>query len=143
MEEVGLYPPRVAGRSKLEKLWYLPVTVKRTYEETDTALCSDLPMLAGVGIRALVEAVGKEEVPEEENTKKKRKSLQQRIDELVQQGLLTSDGAEILQKLRLLGNDSAHEMKRHNTQTLGMAFDVVEHLLLGVYILPGESEKIK
>jgi len=34
-------------------------------------------------------------------------------------------------------------MKRHDTRTLGTAFVIVEHLLLGVYILPGESENIK
>ncbi len=42
-----------------------------------------------------------------------------------------------------MGNEAVHEMKRHDTRTLDIAFDVVEHLLLGVYILPEESENIK
>jgi hypothetical protein len=56
-------------------------------------------------------------------------------------GVLTQDGADILHKLRTLGNDAAHEVKPHSLQELGLAFDVVDHLLLGVYILPDHAKK--
>ncbi len=134
--EVDVYPPRLAGRRKLRNSLYLPAKVKKIYNETHTALSSDLPMLAGVGIRSLVEAVCQEK-------EAKGKDLKAKIEDLVTQGFLTPSGAEILQKLRLMGNETVHEMKRHNTRKLGIAFDVVEHLLLGVYILPEESEGIK
>ena len=82
-----------------------------------------------------------------EAVSKKRKAqgkdLKERIDNLVGRGFLTPLGAEILHKLRLMGNESVHEMKIHDTRVLGTAFDVVEHLLLGVYIIPKESRRIK
>ncbi len=131
-----VYPPRVAGRRKLRNVMYLPPKVRRVYNETHTALSSDLPMLAGVGIRSLVEAVCQER-------EARGRDLKLKIEDLVKQGFLTQSGAEILQRLRLMGNEAVHEMKSHNTQALSTAFDVVEHLLLGVYILPEESEKIK
>ena len=115
---------------------YLPQKVRRIYNETHKALCPELPMLAGVGIRSLMEAVCQEREAQGDNLKLK-------IDGLVKQGFLTQSGAEILQKLRLMGNEAVHGMKSHNTQILGTAFDVVEHLLLGVYILPEEPENIK
>jgi hypothetical protein len=54
---------------------------------------------------------------------------------------LTKDGADILHKLRTLGNDAAHEVKPHSLQELGLAFDVVDYLLLGVFILPVNAKK--
>ena len=55
-----LYPSRVAGRHKLEKDYLLPQKVRRIYNEAHTALSNRLLVLAGVGIRALIEAVCKE-----------------------------------------------------------------------------------
>lgn len=134
--DVEIYPPRMVGRRKLRNFRYLPPKVRKVYEETHQALSSELPLLAGVGIRSLVEAVCQEEDTE-------GKDLKDKIDDLVRQGFLTPSGAEILQKLRLIGNETVHEMKSHDIRVLGTAFDVVEHLLLGVYILPKESEKIQ
>ncbi len=106
---------------------------RRVYEETHQALCSDSPMLAGMGIRSLVEAVCQQENADV-------KDLKAKIEDLVEQGFLTQSGAEILQRLRLMGNEAIHEMKRHDTGTLGTAFDVVENLLREVYIFPAEFD---
>ncbi|MRR37470.1 DUF4145 domain-containing protein, partial [bacterium] len=54
-------------------------------------------------------------------------------------GLLTGDGAQILHRLRVLGNDAAHEVKPHTAEQLALAMDVVEHLLQGAYIFPGKA----
>jgi hypothetical protein len=85
--------------------------------------------LAGIGIRAIVETVCKDKESSGRN-------LASKIDDLVTQGVLTRDGANILHKLRTLGNESAHEVTPHDNVQLGLALDVVDHLLTGVYILP-------
>lgn len=59
-----------------------------------------------------------------------------KIDYLVKQGVLTTEGATILHKIRTLGNNAAHEVKPHDYVELGLALDVIDHLLQGVYILP-------
>ena len=59
-ESVELYPSRVAGRHKLRQVHFLPYTISRVYAETHSALCNKQPILAGIGIRALVETVCKE-----------------------------------------------------------------------------------
>lgn len=129
-EEV--YPPRVVGRPLLNYSHFLPYEVSQIYRETHQALCSGQLVLAGVGIRALIEAVCKEKgVP--------GKNLEKRIDSLASEGVLTKAGAEILHSLRTMGNTAAHEVKPHGENELNTAFDVVEHLLLGVYILPAKA----
>lgn len=64
------------------------------------------------------------------------KDLFEKINDLATQGVLTKDGADILHKLRVLGNKAAHEVKPHSTEQLNLSMDVIEHLLLGVYIFP-------
>jgi len=130
-----MYPGRIAGRPLLENLYYLPKEVRRVYGETHDALCNDLAILAGVGIRAIVEAVCTEKTAAGSNLKK-------RINALVPMGLITSGEATILHSLRFMGNKAAHRVKAHTQEELSAAFDVVEHVLTGVYILPKTSAKL-
>ena len=95
---------------------------------------NDQPVLAGVGVRALVETIC-------DDKQAAGSSLANRIDSLVTLGVLTQDGATILHKIRTLGNSAAHEVKPHSTESLGVAMDVCEHLLEGVYVLPHHAKK--
>ncbi len=133
-EEV--YPPRLVGRKKLGDSQELPFKVRLIYNETYKCLVQEMPILAAVGIRGLVEAICQEQKAPGDN-------LKQKVEGLVGLGVLTRSGADILHKLRLLGNESAHEMKRHHLWRLGIAFDVAEHVLQAVYLLPEKAEKLK
>ena len=124
-----LFPSRSAGRNGLKDTLMLPVNVQRIYIETISAMNNAQPVLTGIGIRAIVETVCKDKST-------KGKDLKEKIDSLVSLGLLTSEGAVILHKIRTLGNDAAHEVKPHKPDQLALAMDVCEHLLQGVYLLP-------
>lgn len=127
------FPNRIVGRAKLESLYALPYGVAKIYEEAHDALCSDLPILSGFGLRAIVEAVCNDKQVSGGNLKEK-------INGLHSMGLITNDGATILHSLRFMGNDAAHKMKVHTAPQMSAAFDVVEYLLMGVYILPEKAE---
>lgn len=134
VETTTLYPSRNEGRSALKDSHLLPSNVRRIYEETFKAMNNDQPVLAGIGLRALIETICKDR-------KATGPNLVAKIDSLVKLGVLTSDGAKILHKIRTLGNDSAHEVKPHTSEHLGLALDVSEHLLQGVYVLPHLAKK--
>ncbi len=126
----NLYPSRLEGRKRIDDdIVYLPVKIKRIYNETLQALNAKSQVLAGIGLRALVETVCKEKSASGSNLHKK-------IDDLVVKNILTPAGADILHKIRTLGNDAAHEVKPHSEKQLSLAMDVIEHLLKDVYILP-------
>lgn len=132
-----LYPPRIdqslTGQLYLrDDIYDIPDVVQAIYLETLKAVQHDLPTLAGVGIRAILEATCQER-------KTKKRNLADKIDELVSMSLLTSAGAEILHGIRLLGNDAAHEMKAPTKKQISAALKVIDHLLLGVYVLPQEA----
>lgn len=125
-----LYPSRIEGLKDLgNDVVYLPPDLRRVYAETTQALNNDSPVLAGIGLRALVETVCKEK-------NAKGKDLYDKINDLASNHVLTPSGADILHKVRTLGNKAAHEVKPHTPRQLSLAMSVVEHMLKDVYILP-------
>jgi hypothetical protein len=128
VESLVLYPSRNEGRVSIKDSHILPQNVQRIYDETIKAMNNDQPVLAGIGIRALVETICKDKLAEGKN-------LEQKIDALIKMGVLTPEGATILHQIRTLGNDAAHEVKPHKFEQLSLALDVCEHLLQGVYLL--------
>jgi predicted nucleic-acid-binding Zn-ribbon protein len=132
--EEKLYPSRLEGRKDLgDGERFLPPDTRRVYKETLQALVNNSPVLAGIGLRALVETICKERNAAGGN-------LLAKIDNLAAQHVLTPASATILHKIRSLGNAAAHEVKPHSERQLGLAMDVVEHLLKDVYILPKLAE---
>ncbi len=101
-----LYPSRVEGRKTLKsEEHYLPIKVRGIYKETLGALNNNSPVLAGIGLRALIETICKEKNAEGSNLYKK-------IDDLVDKKILTPVGSSILHKIRTLGKlcITHHEM---------------------------------
>ena len=129
-----LYPSRIEGRKGLgDETRYLPSSVRQIYDETLLALSNQAPILAGIGLRALLETVCKEKQAVGSDLLKK-------IDNLVTTGILTPASAAILHKIRTLGNAAAHEVKPHSEKQLGLAMEISEHLLKDVYVLPRQVE---
>ncbi len=129
-----LFPSPYEGRQPLSDVNLLPDKIQRIYKDSLTALNSQQEVLCGIGVRAIVETVCKDKSAA-------GRKLFQKINSLVSIGVLTQDGANILHKLRTLGNNAAHEVKPHTSKELGLAFDVLDHLLLGVYILPEHAKQ--
>jgi hypothetical protein len=128
------YPNPEKSRISLSDDHLLPEKLQRIYTETLSALNGNNPVLTGIGLRAIIETVCKDQSAS-------GSKLFFKINDLVTQNVLTKEGADILHKLRVLGNDAAHEVKPHSNVQLGLAFDVVEHLLQGVYILPYHAKR--
>ncbi|WIN05187.1 MULTISPECIES: DUF4145 domain-containing protein [Pseudomonas] len=127
--DVAVYPYRTAGRFKLKGVSILPIKVKAAYEELIQALNGGQKILAGLGVRVLIEMICKDKKAEGENLYKK-------IDNLVSLGVLTPSGSYILHKLRSMGNDSAHDAHVSSADQLNLAMDVVDNLLDSVYVHP-------
>ncbi|MFK5979381.1 MAG: DUF4145 domain-containing protein [Rhizobiaceae bacterium] len=131
-----LYPKRESGRTKLA--WYsmyLPIELRDIYAETDAAMDNKLLILAGVGMRAILETVCKDQ-------KAVGKDLYIKIDGLVKVGVLTTNGAKILHNVRAIGNVSAHEVKPQPQDQLDLAWEVIINLLNSVYILPKRASQV-
>jgi hypothetical protein len=134
-EKVSLYPSRLAGRKPIEMVLAIPQNVRMLYEETHATLCNQYPVLTGIGIRTLVEAVCSEQ-------KATGVNLEQKIDDLVTLGVLTKGNAERLHAIRFMGNKAAHEFTASPCE-VDVAMDIVENLVMTIYIIPTKARRLK
>ncbi len=132
-EKVKYYPARSEGLSSIET-YMLPPEIQGIYAETILAIESEQHILAGIGIRAIVETVCKER-------KATGDDLYKKINDLKAQSLVTPEGADILHKLRVLGNASAHEVKPQDSKQLALAMKIIRNLLESTYIIPTQVSR--
>lgn len=133
-ETVKYYPGRTAG-SRIEEPWYLPIRIGQIYSEARLAVEGELLIIAGIAIRALLEAICIE-------VKVVGRNLYKKIDDLHVRSLVTKEGVETLHKVRILGNRAAHESEAHTQDQLLLALEVVEHILVGTYIIPLKAKEV-
>lgn len=132
-EEINNYPSILQGHKELEYVWHLPKEVKAIYLQSLQAMKDNSNILAGIGLRATIEAICNER-----NIAKG--TLEKRIDKLASQGFISKKDAERLHAIRFLGNDAAHEIKISSQSNLLIALRIIEHLLVNIYILDGQVD---
>lgn len=134
---VSIYPPREEQSASNElylrdEMYAVPRIVKTIYHETFSAIKRKNPTLAGIGLRAIIELVCKDKGINV-------RGIEAKIDKLVEKGFLTCDGAEILHGIRIIGNEAAHDGKAPKRKQINAAMKIIDHLLLGIYIIPEEA----
>lgn len=133
-ETVTYYPARSVGLKPINS-YLLPDKVHDIYQETVLAIENDQSILAGIGLRALIETICKDLSAEGRN-------LHDKINWLHAKAIVTTEGVTTLHKLRVLGNDAAHEVKKHTGAQLAVALQIIEHMLDGTYLIPGRVSQV-
>ena len=133
-ETIKYYPARVEGVKTLES-HLLPYITQQIYKETVLSIENEQFILAGIGIRAIVETICKDLEAE-------GRDLYHKINALKDRSIVTQEGADTLHKLRVLGNSAAHEVKAHDSQQLELALRIIEHMLEGTYIIPARVASV-
>ncbi len=113
----------------------LPKILRKLYDEVKVAFENDAEILSGLGLRTLTEAICIEQ-------KVTGNNLQTKIVSLKDQGLISVNEVPILDKLRVIGNFAAHEIKGLPLDILSYALDIINHVLKSIYILPKINKKI-
>ena len=134
---VKVYPemPREDHRSPQPDAVY-PDVVMKIYEETIKALNCGAYILAGGGLRAIVEAICIDQQVGQGN-------LQQKIEELRNRGLLAQPQANLLHEERYIGNAALHEMEPPTRRSIEDGLDIIEGLLNTIYVLPQKAERLR
>jgi hypothetical protein len=96
---------------------------------------AQLPVLAAIGLRALIEAICRERNIADGN-------LEKLIDGLATSGVLSTAQASILHGHRFLGNIAAHEVVSPKPRELVAALEIAETVLRTIYVLPELSKQI-
>jgi hypothetical protein len=114
----------------------LPKPVGRIYSETIIAFNAGAFILAGGGLRAIVEAICIDR-------KVSGGDLQKKIDDLVTKGLLAKPQADLLHEERYIGNAALHEILPPAKQEIEDGLVIVEGLMNTIYVLPLRAERLK
>jgi len=131
-KEIFNFPRVLSGHNKLGDLWDVPKLVREIYTQSLYAIRDESNILAGIGLRATVEAICNDQTIQ-------GRTLDKRIDGLAKTGLISQRDAERLHAIRFLGNDAAHEIRSSTESNLITALRIIEHLLLTLYVLDGEA----
>ncbi|MEO0554255.1 MAG: DUF4145 domain-containing protein [Bacteroidota bacterium] len=144
-----LFPKRGPHSRPIKSYRNLPVEIKKVYQETIDAYNNELPLLASVGIRAVLEAICVEKKVEggtyvNKNGKAiKSKKLDGKIYGLLEKGLLTPNNAELLHELRFLGNAAIHELTTPGLSKISLALDIIELVIENIYIARRKAHQLR
>lgn len=132
-KDINVYPSVLMGHKELQDVSDVPNPVREVYRQSVRAIRDDANILAGIGLRATIEAICNERSIN-------GRTLDKRIDALAKTGLISQKDAERLHAIRFLGNDAAHEVRHSDSKSLLIALRIIEHLLVNLYILDGEAD---
>jgi hypothetical protein len=132
-ETVHCYPKFIKNHKKIHDTDYFPPLVENVYQEVLLALQEDALLLAGMGLRVTVEAVCSD-------LGVKGKNLEQKINKLAAAGHISKKDALRLQDIRFMRSDSSQEILNPGKKDIDIALQIVEHLLVTVYVLPRKAD---
>jgi hypothetical protein len=129
------YPRGATERKPMDDEHELPAKVQLIYNEIIGSMNAQLPVLSGIGLRALIESICKDQKIDGSN-------LKELIDGLATKGVLSKAQADILHTHRFLGNAAAHEITSANPRELVAALAIAENILRTIYVLPELSKQV-
>ena len=130
------YPVSKGQRTAIDDFFELPYKVHIIYREVIASINSNLHILSAIGLRTLIEAFSKDRGVNGNN-------LEELIDALAQNGILSNEQAKFLHGLRFMGNVAAHEIKQAKPREILAALEIVETMMKIIYISPKLLEEIK
>ncbi|MCF7370886.1 DUF4145 domain-containing protein [Vibrio sp. J2-3(2022)] len=131
---VEIFPHFIAGHNPIESIYYVPRIVESIYKESLIAIQEGAYTLAGLGLRATIEAICNERNITGRN-------LQVRINNMHRNGIASKADVDRLHAIRFMGNDAAHEIKKANKTSVLVALKIVEHILISIYVFEEEVNK--
>lgn len=129
-----IFPHYIHEHTPIESLYDIPDVVSSIYKESLLAIQEGAFTLAGLGLRATIEAICN-------NKEIKGRNLQVRINAMNRSGMISKSDADRLHAIRFMGNDAAHEIKKAKKKSVLIALKIIEHILLSVYIFEKEVNK--
>ncbi|MEC0307372.1 DUF4145 domain-containing protein [Paenibacillus lautus] len=148
-----VYPEEPSGKQEqhiIKELYKVPAFINELYNEVVKAYNNSSFILCFVGLRMLIEAICKEKgiekvpltnkdgSPKRTDTgeyKYRFLGLSEKLKNLLQDGHITQVQYKVLDQIRDLGNESVHEMTKHNDLVVKEAIGVLENMLYNIYDL--------
>lgn len=127
-----------------------PESIQMMYSQIVSAFNMESYLLAAVGLRMLVEGIcidlkiqngyvldenGNRKLRRNSTDEVRSSSLEGKINGLVAKNLVIQPQANILHRIREIGNASAHELQVPRRKTVKMALEIIERIIEQIYQL--------
>ena len=112
-KDITSYPSVLKGHREVEDIDDVPSTVNKIYRQSVHAIRDQANILAGIGLRATIEAICNDR-------NITARTLDKKIDGLAKGGLISQKDAERLHAIRFLGNDAAHDIQNTDPKNLNI-----------------------
>ena len=128
VEDIKQYPIPKIGYDNLKYEYNIPEYIRHIYKQTCNSIANKDYILAGVGLRTIIEAICKVE-------KTPGRNLQNKITNLAKSGYISKQDCEILHGIRFIGNEATHEISSPTHNQVQIAIRIIENLLENRYCL--------
>ncbi len=132
---ISSFPAILKGHRTVPDITRAPKNVRSIYTESLAAIKNEFLTLAGIGLRATIEAICNERGVTGWN-------LDIRIDKLAKAGFVSQADADRLHAIRFMGNDAAHDIQAADLDGLLIALKIIEHLIVSIYILDRDADGV-
>ncbi|MCT4776387.1 MULTISPECIES: DUF4145 domain-containing protein [Exiguobacterium] len=135
-----------------------PPLLKKFYLQIVSTFNQEFYILATVGLRMLIEGVcrdlnikngyildeqGIKTTKKESEELVRSKSLEGKINGLVEKTIILASQAEILHSVREMGNASAHELQEPSRKTVRLALEILEKIMEQIYEFGKYHQELK
>lgn len=131
-QNITTYPAILKGHKAVGDIHRAPDIVREIYSQSINSIKSGSNIIAGIGLRATIEAICNER-------NVSGKNLEVRIDKLAKSGFVSQNDADRLHAIRFLGNDAAHDIQPADVGSLIAALKIIENLIVSLYILDRDA----
>lgn len=131
----NIYPDPALEHYPQRSFQRVPDDVLQAYKEVVSAYNRGLHLLGGMGVRMVIEGIC--------NAAGIPGRLQEQIDSLQAQSLLTKAQAQVLHELRKLGNEAAHELFTPTSNQMLTYLKVLESTLETFYELDAHAQTLE
>lgn len=123
---------------KLEKVNNLPLKINKILSESVCSFNNNCFILCAAGIRTIIESIHSDQIDS-----KIFISIDKKIIQLAENGILTKKNSLILQDLKFIGNKALHELRLPTEKELKIALEIIEITLSSIYHLESKSNDLK
>lgn len=113
----------------------VPSKIKGIYIETIKSYNKGIRILCAAGVRAIIEGICNDQ-------KVKGNNLEDKINALKDNGILSSNYAETLHQLRFMGNNVLHKLDTPTDDELKLAIEIIQHTIEAIYEIERKKEEI-
>ena len=129
-----IFPKRIPEVFNSGEKDCIPKNIIGLYNEVEKAIVYDLKLLAGIGLRMLVESIAND-------LKIAGGDLMSRITKMKEERLISESECTMLHQIRFLGNDATHDMTAPEIKSINFALSVIESLIRAKYIQPEQAKR--